>query len=166
MSAFHVHSPPRVEVERENGLPASTGSAATSSAMVDMASAARSRRTMRTSWASAGCYRRPGDDHARRCRGMSTLSKKVDNGRGPSGGGVATALGTAFDVAVSLRIEAWPAVDFALSLAPVVHGPARRALETGKAWRRRAEVAGFVPGIEPFGKEIWINILGLCLDHE
>ena len=73
---------------------------------------------------------------------------------------------TDVDVAVSLRIEAWPAVDLALSLAPVVHRPAQRSLETGRAWRLRAEAAGFVPAIEPFGKEVWINILGLCLDHE
>jgi DNA-binding transcriptional ArsR family regulator len=69
-------------------------------------------------------------------------------------------------VTVSLRIEAWPAVDLAMSLAPVVHRPAQRSLETGLAWRRRAEAAGFASQVEPYGKEIWINVLGLCLDQE
>jgi DNA-binding transcriptional ArsR family regulator len=91
---------------------------------------------------------------------MSTVSKKVDRNAARS----AAVDARPMPVAVSLRIEAWPAVDLAMSLAPVVHRPAQRALESGKAWRRRAEAAGFVPQVEPYGKEIWINVLGLCLD--
>jgi DNA-binding transcriptional ArsR family regulator len=96
---------------------------------------------------------------------MSTVSKIVD--KTPRGRGASDASGeTALGVRVSLRIEAWPAVDLAMSVAPVVHRPAQRALEAGRRWRARAEAAGFVPAIEPYGKEIWINILGLCLDDE
>jgi DNA-binding transcriptional ArsR family regulator len=92
---------------------------------------------------------------------MSTVTIKVDKaGGGPSG----AQAGGGFPVAVSLRIEAWPAVDLSLSLAPVVYAPARRSLDAGRAWRTRAEAAGFVPAIETYGKEVWINILGLCLD--
>jgi DNA-binding transcriptional ArsR family regulator len=92
---------------------------------------------------------------------MSTVSKKVDKSS-PSGAAVAGPL----RLAVSVRIEAWPAVDLAMSLAPVVDRSARRAFEAGTAWRRRAEAAGLVPAIEPHGKEVWINVLGLCLDDE
>jgi DNA-binding transcriptional ArsR family regulator len=93
---------------------------------------------------------------------MSTVSKRVDNAWGPSGAAGAAPL----QVAVSLRIEAWPAVDLALSLAPVVHRPAQRTLEVGRALRTRAEAAGFLPAIDRYGKEVWINVLGLCLDDE
>jgi DNA-binding transcriptional ArsR family regulator len=90
------------------------------------------------------------------------VSKKVDRRDGrPAAGRSGTG-----DLVVSVRIEAWPAVDLAMSLAPVVYRPAQRTVEAGRAWRKRAEGAGIAPAVDRYGKETWINILGLCLDDE
>lgn len=68
--------------------------------------------------------------------------------------------------AISLRFEAWTAAELAMSLAAVVHRPAHRYLEAGASWRERAAaIEGFAPLIDRFGKEVWINILGLPLDE-
>jgi DNA-binding transcriptional ArsR family regulator len=67
---------------------------------------------------------------------------------------------------VDLSTDVWVAADLSMSLCNVVHKPAHRALEAGDAWRRRAAEldGGFLDAIDHFGKELWINLLGLPFD--
>ena len=92
---------------------------------------------------------------------MSTLSKKVDDVRKPSAARAVT------NPAVSLTVEAWPAADLSMSLLAVVHKAARRSLEDGDMWRRRAAGLGddYLATLDHYGKEVWINLLGLPFDR-
>ncbi len=92
---------------------------------------------------------------------MSTLSKKVDGTRKRSTVRAVT------DPTVSLTIEAWPAADLSMSLLAVVQRSAHRVLEDGDAWRRRAAAVGdeYLATLDHYGKEVWINLLGLPFDH-
>jgi DNA-binding transcriptional ArsR family regulator len=92
---------------------------------------------------------------------MSTLSKKVDGLRQPS------AVRAVTGPAVSLTTEAWPAADLSMSMLAVVQKSAHRVLEDGDAWRRRATALGddYLGTLDRYGKEVFINLLGLPFDH-
>ncbi len=92
---------------------------------------------------------------------MSILSKKVDGARKPSAARAVT------DPAVSLTVEAWPAADLSMSMLAVVQKSAQRVLEDGDAWRRRAAALGdeYLATLDHYGKEVWINLLGLPFDR-
>ena len=89
------------------------------------------------------------------------MSKKVDGVRRPS------AVRAVTSPAVSLTIEAWPAADLSMSMLAVVQRSAHRALDDGDAWRRRAADLGedFLPTLDHYGKEVFINLLGLPFDQ-
>jgi DNA-binding transcriptional ArsR family regulator len=93
-------------------------------------------------------------------RGLSTLSKKIDS---PPPHGPSRSIGSP---RVDLATDVWVAADLSMSLCDVVHKPAHRALEAGDAWRRRAAdlERGFLEAIDHYGKELWINLLGLPFD--
>jgi DNA-binding transcriptional ArsR family regulator len=92
---------------------------------------------------------------------MSTLSKKVD------GLGKPSAVRAVTSPAVSLTVDAWPAADLSMSMLGVVHKSAHRSLLDGDAWRRRAAALGadYLADLDHYGKEVWINLLGLPFDR-
>jgi DNA-binding transcriptional ArsR family regulator len=92
---------------------------------------------------------------------MSTLSKNVDGVRKPSMVRAVTS------PAVTLTVEAWPAADLSMSMLAVVQKSAHRVLEDGDAWRRRAAALGddYLTTLDHYGKEVWINLLGLPFDR-
>jgi DNA-binding transcriptional ArsR family regulator len=91
---------------------------------------------------------------------MSTLSKKFDTA--PSRAMVPA--GTA--PRVDLTIDAWSAADLAMSMLTIVERPAHRYLDAGSSWRDRAATlpGDFLSRLDRYGKETWINLLGLPLD--
>jgi DNA-binding transcriptional ArsR family regulator len=91
---------------------------------------------------------------------MSTLSKKFDT----SPSSVMVPAGTT--PRVDLLIDAWSAADLAMSLLAVVERPAHRYLDAGSSWRDRAArlPSDFLKRLDRYGKETWINLLGLPLD--
>jgi DNA-binding transcriptional ArsR family regulator len=88
------------------------------------------------------------------------LSKKVDSPRPAS---VSRSLGSP---RVDLTTDVWVAADLSMSLCNAVHRPAHVALLDGDAWRRRAAAldGGFLPALDQYAKEVWINLLGLPFD--
>ena len=67
---------------------------------------------------------------------------------------------------VELRHEAWPAADLLMSMLAVIEKRAHRALETGTLWRERAAAVsgGYLATLDQYGKEVFINLLGLPYD--
>ncbi len=91
---------------------------------------------------------------------MSTVSNNIDSARG---GPASRSVGPP---AVALTVAMWPAADLSMSLLAVVEKRAQRRLEAGATWRTRAADldAGFLAALDRYGKEVWINLLGLPLD--
>jgi DNA-binding transcriptional ArsR family regulator len=91
---------------------------------------------------------------------MSTLSKKFDSPPARSVVPTGTAL------RVDLTIDAWSAADLSMSLLAVVERPAHRYLDAGATWRDRAATLpdDFLARLDRYGKETWINLLGLPMD--
>jgi DNA-binding transcriptional ArsR family regulator len=91
---------------------------------------------------------------------MSTLSKKLDSKRR------ATAVGAGWSTAIDLTVQVWPTTDLLMSVLAVVDKPAQRSLEARDAWRLRASALGgdFLSTLDHYGRETWINLLGLPLD--
>lgn len=113
------------------------------------------------------------------------MSRKVDNrpGRSPVAGGEAptaadgtltsrpaSAAGAAVaaDAAVPVRltVEVWPTADFLMSVLATVDKNAQKALDVRDTWRNRAAELdrGFLGRLDRFGRESWINLLGLPAD--
>jgi DNA-binding transcriptional ArsR family regulator len=91
---------------------------------------------------------------------MSTLSKKFDTRR-PSA--VSRA---GHRTAVDLTIEVWPTADLLMSVLAVVDKAAHKALDDRNGWRTRAAALGgdFLATLDHYGRETWINLLGLPMD--
>jgi DNA-binding transcriptional ArsR family regulator len=68
--------------------------------------------------------------------------------------------------AVGLTIDVWPTADFLMSVLAVVDKPAHRALDARDGWRKRAAALddGFLSKLDHYGRETWINLLGLPMD--
>jgi DNA-binding transcriptional ArsR family regulator len=68
--------------------------------------------------------------------------------------------------AVALTTAVWSAADLSMSLLAVVERRAHKRLEAGDAWGRGAAALGgdFLATIDHYGKETWINLLGLPSD--
>jgi len=91
---------------------------------------------------------------------LSTVSKKLDSASRPPGrraGG---------PPAVDLTIAVWPTADLCMSVLAAVDKPAHRSLDARNGWRVRAAGLGddFLSGLDHFGRETWINLLGLPMD--
>jgi DNA-binding transcriptional ArsR family regulator len=91
---------------------------------------------------------------------MSTLSKKFDTRR-PSA--VSRA---GHRTAVDLTIAVWPTADLLMSVLAVVDKAAHKALDDRNGWRTRAAALGgdFLATLDHYGRETWINLLGLPMD--
>ena len=98
---------------------------------------------------------------------MSTVSKKIDAAVRPARGATASRSGPAVaSQTVALTTAVWPAADVSMSMLAVVEKRAHKHLEAGDTWRRRAADLGgdFLETIDHYGKETWINLLGLPYD--
>ncbi len=87
------------------------------------------------------------------------MSKKVDDARRRS---PLPARRSALDVDVVV----WPTVDLLMSVLATVDKPAHRALDVKDGFRKRAAALGdgFLGRLDHYGRETWINLLGLPLD--
>ena len=67
---------------------------------------------------------------------------------------------------VGLTIDVWPTADLLMSVLAVVDKPAHRALDARDGWRKRAAALddGFLSKLDHYGRETWINLLGLPMD--
>ena len=68
--------------------------------------------------------------------------------------------------AVDLTVEVWPTADLLMSILAVVDKPAQRALDVRDGFRKRAAALGsdFLATLDRYGRETWINLLGLPMD--
>ena len=68
--------------------------------------------------------------------------------------------------AVDLTVEVWPTADLLMSVLAAVDRPAQRALDDRDTWRTRAAALGpeFLATLDHYGRETWINLLGLPHD--
>jgi DNA-binding transcriptional ArsR family regulator len=91
---------------------------------------------------------------------LSTVSKKLDRTDRPPGGPDRR---PAFD----LKLDIWPAADLLMSVLAVVDKPAQRTLEARHDWRDRAVRLGetFLSSLDQYGRETWINLIGLLADE-
>jgi DNA-binding transcriptional ArsR family regulator len=91
---------------------------------------------------------------------MSTLSKKFDTRRRSAVSGAGR------NTAVDLTVEVWPTADLLMTVLAVVDKPAQRALESRNGWRLRAAALGddYLATLDHYGRETWINLLGLPMD--
>jgi DNA-binding transcriptional ArsR family regulator len=90
---------------------------------------------------------------------LSIVSKKVD-------GAERSSSLTGRRSAVDLSVVVWPAVDLLMSVLATVDKPAQRALDARGTFRKRAAAldGGFLGRLDHYGRETWINLLGLPLD--
>jgi DNA-binding transcriptional ArsR family regulator len=110
---------------------------------------------------------------------MSTASRNIDTsrnasrsaGHGPSGNPAAgkrpAPLAPSTGVRSGLVAEVWPAADLSMSLLATVHRSVHRSLAVRDLWRTRAAALDgeFLAALDHYGKETWINLLGLPLDR-
>ncbi len=70
--------------------------------------------------------------------------------------------GAAFD----LKLGVWPAADMLMSVLAVVDKPVQRTLAARHEWRDRAAALGgtYLATLDQYGRETWINLVGLLLD--
>jgi DNA-binding transcriptional ArsR family regulator len=68
--------------------------------------------------------------------------------------------------AVDLTVAVWPTADLLMSVLAAVDKPAHKALDAKDGWRRRAAALGgdFLSTLDRYGRETWINLLGLPTD--
>jgi len=91
------------------------------------------------------------------------VSKKIDSTtKRPRG----RANRSSHPAAIDLTIEVWPIADLLMSVLAVVDKPAHRALDARDGWRKRAAAldGGFLSTLDHYGRETWINLLGLPMD--
>jgi DNA-binding transcriptional ArsR family regulator len=88
------------------------------------------------------------------------MSRKVDSR--PRLSTVKAAAGAKVD----LTIEVWPSADLSMSMCAVVHRAAYRNIDSAPFWRKQAAAldGDFLATLDHYGKETWINLLGLPLD--
>ena len=69
-------------------------------------------------------------------------------------------------MAVDLTIQVWPTAELLMSVLAAVDKPAQKALDARDGWRIRAVALGddFLSTLDHYGRETWINLLGLPLD--
>jgi DNA-binding transcriptional ArsR family regulator len=99
---------------------------------------------------------------------MSTVSKNIDrvgSGTLALSHPISHAPSHA-SVPVALTNAVWPTADFLMSLLAAVDRPAQRGFDVGDLWRRRAMALddGFVAALDHYGRDLWINLLGLPAD--
>jgi len=87
------------------------------------------------------------------------LSKKIDSHRGAT-------VGSSRRATFDLTLDVWPAADLLMSVLAVVDKPAHRTLDARHDWRDRAAALGgsFLPTLDHYGRETWINLVGLLTD--
>ena len=91
------------------------------------------------------------------------MSKKIDRTGRPPRGTAFPSPPPAFDLA----LDVWPAADLLMSALAVVDKPAQRSLDARHDWRDRAAALGgtFLTTLDRYGRETWINLVGLLADE-